>query len=555
MSREAAQSLAQLAERIWQRQLTHDVQTRARLGLSIDRIPLGTFEERQSDAAFALIALRELDALSPADLGHSDVLTHAFLRDTLERWRERPYLWWGQFPVTPYVLLGHSAVLQGVFSHFDFAAPDANDRYQSLVVDYGRCVDHLLEKLKLQAGRGWRIPKPALPGVRGALTALRQATRKILPVPAQQLNSLNQRVQALMTEAIEPAFDRLFDYLQGDYARSAPETVGMWQYTGGEEMYRRWVRYHATYDAEPNDIYQQGLAAVEELAAAMESLRGTLGFHADTPGFLQHLETTGRLYARTPEEVESRYRTYMSRMAGQVDRYFSTQPRAPYGVARLDPSMEAGLSFGFYERPTPTEPVGRYRYNGSGLDARPQISAAALIFHEVVPGHHFQLARQAENQHLAAIRRESLDNTAYVEGWAEYASDLAHELGLYKDPYDAYGRLVLDRFAAQRLVLDIGLNLHGWTLERAQAYMKANTLEPRTQIVSETLRYSTDLPGQALTYRLGLMRFKALRELAQQALGPRFDIRAYHETILDAGALPLSVLESHVRWFIEKNGL
>src|SRR5262249_36793742 len=156
-----------------------------------------------------------------------------------------------------------------------------------------------------------------------------------------------------------------------------------------------------------------------------------------------------------------------------------------------------------------------------------------------VPGHHFHLARQAENAQLPPIRRESLDITAYVEGWAEYASDLGHEMGLYDDPYDCYGRLVLDRFGAQRLVVDTGLNLLGWSLEQARAYMKANTLESDAQIASETLRYSTDLPGQALTYRLGLLKFRALREHAQRALGSRFDVRTFHDTILAAGALPL----------------
>jgi len=167
-----------------------------------------------------------------------------------------------------------------------------------------------------------------------------------------------------------------------------------------------------------------------------------------------------------------------------------------------------------------------------------------------VPGHHFQLARQAENDRLPPIRRESLNLTAYIEGWAEYASDLSREMGLYEDPYDLYGRLVLERFGAQRLVVDTGLNLLGWSLERARAFMKDNTLESDAQVASETLRYSTDLPGQALTYRLGLLMFQDLRRRAGTELGARFDIRRFHDVVLDAGALPLDVLQRHVERFI-----
>jgi uncharacterized protein (DUF885 family) len=170
-----------------------------------------------------------------------------------------------------------------------------------------------------------------------------------------------------------------------------------------------------------------------------------------------------------------------------------------------------------------------------------QLNAAALIFHELAPGHHFHLARQAENAALPAIRREAVTLTVFNEGWAEYASSLGLEMGLYDDPHDQYGRLVHERFIAQRLVVDTGLNAFGWSLQQARDYMKSQTLESDVQVASETLRYSTDLPAQALAYDFGFNYFWKLRRGAQNR--PRFDIRRFHEAILAEGALPFPLLE------------
>lgn len=233
-----------------------------------------------------------------------------------------------------------------------------------------------------------------------------------------------------------------------------------------------------------------------------------------------------------------------------LDQYFAV---LPYDVKRLDPSMEAGMSYGYYEPPTEDRPVGLYRYNGSGLDSRSQLQAANLIYHELVPGHHFHLACQSENEDLPFIWREAMELTGYNEGWVEYAADLPKEMGLYDDPYDLYGRLVNERFTAQRLVVDTGMNLLGWSLERGRSFMRANTMESETQVATETLRYSTDMLAQALAYRLGYLEMTELRERAERELGSAFDIRAFHEAILGPGALPLSVLEEQIRVFIQES--
>jgi uncharacterized protein (DUF885 family) len=178
------------------------------------------------------------------------------------------------------------------------------------------------------------------------------------------------------------------------------------------------------------------------------------------------------------------------------------------------------------------------------------LNAPALIYHELVPGHHFQINLQMENANLPDFRRLSFGETAFTEGWGEYASALAGEMGMYADPYDACGRLAMDAFVSTRLVVDTGMNALGWSRERAIAYMKENTFEGDLQIGTETLRYSTDIPGQALAYKLGSLEIRRLREKAKAELGPRFDPRRFHDAVLGSGTLPLSVLGRKIDDFI-----
>jgi uncharacterized protein (DUF885 family) len=218
-------------------------------------------------------------------------------------------------------------------------------------------------------------------------------------------------------------------------------------------------------------------------------------------------------------------------------------------VERLDAAAEATMTFGYYAPPTPDERVGRYRYNGSKLDERSLVSAGPLVYHELAPGHHFQIALASENQAIPEFRRELWD-TAYVEGWGEYASGLAEEMGMYEDPYDLYGRLSMDMFLSVRLVVDTGMNAQGWPLARARAYMREHLIESDTQIATESLRYSADIPGQALAYKMGSRALWDLRRKAEAALGSRFDLRRFHDCVLSSGSLPLATLGSKLDDFV-----
>ena len=234
-----------------------------------------------------------------------------------------------------------------------------------------------------------------------------------------------------------------------------------------------------------------------------------------------------------------------------VPKYFLHVPKAPYGIKRLPPGLEAGQTFGHYELPTATEPRGIYYYNGSHLNERSLLTAGALLLHELIPGHHLQANLQQENTALPAFRRSSI-HLAYTEGWANYSSALGREMGVYENFYDVYGMLMTDMRHSIRLVVDTGMNAMGWSRERAMAYMKEHGVDSEAQIESESLRYSVDVPAQALAYKLGSRKIWKLREEAQHQLGDKFDIRKFHDCFLGSGSMPLAILEKHIEWCMKQ---
>jgi uncharacterized protein (DUF885 family) len=291
-----------------------------------------------------------------------------------------------------------------------------------------------------------------------------------------------------------------------------------------------------------------------QTVSQLAEIRREVSFDADETAYRTNLEADPRFHAPDPEHVAATYSRRVATIEPLLGQWFSVRPRAAFGVQRLDPELEAGMTFGYYEKPIATNPVGRYRFNGSGLADRAQITAAALIFHELVPGHHFHLARQAEDATLHPLQAQgaTVFFSAYTEGWAEYASSLGFEMGLYTDPWDRYGACLHQRFVAQRLVVDTGLNLLGWPADKARAYMASMTMESPAQVSSEILRYGTDLPAQSLSYRLGSEKFWQLRRTAERALGSRFDVREFHEVVLGHGTLPLTAVERNVADYLSR---
>lgn len=506
------ESLKEIADAYWHHRLETDVELQLKFGLPTRHLPDVSFAHAESEAEFARSILKRLDSLAATQLTEDDRLSLEILR-----WENQatvdglPYFWY-RFQITPYALrnLGISQV---------FTMQKLSDAERSrLLAEVPRVVDQITEVMRQQRERGIVLPKAEVPYAKRAI------------------EGLNQSVGGA------PSLQRLADSIS---EADASDAVGLHQYPGGDAAYRFFIRERTTVDLTPDAIHQLGLREVERINSEMQKVRDATGFKGTQAEFNQFLRTDSRFFAKTPDEVGERLTAYLHKIEPHVPRFFSAVPKARYDVQRLNPSMEGGITFGYYQQPTATDPIGHYNYNGSRLNERNLLFAPALIAHELIPGHHFQITRQEENESLPPFRRENFD-TAYIEGWGEYAAALGNDMGIYSDPYDRYGRLMMDMMLSVRLVVDTGMNALGWSRERAAAFMRENTLLSETEIATETLRYAVDMPAQALAYKIGSLKMMELRKKAQEQLGPRFDIRQFHEWIIANGSMPLPILERHV---------
>jgi uncharacterized protein (DUF885 family) len=493
-----------------------------RTGVTPLRIPSVSEDELREQAGHAAVLLGRLQEATPdpdeIDLAAATVEVlegEAAAADHLEL----------VHVAAPYTSSGIGMAAALVVAPLPTETPEQAELRASLTADLAALVRSVAGRLRAQHAKGVATPAPALPGTVETWKRLRTNLPEQVR-PAQSTAALD----TLVADELIPALDDVLAALaEGELL--ADERIGLTHLPGGADAYRTWVRRETTLDLSPEEIHELGLEQCRLLAERLAEVRARLGGPPGDGEARAWVTGQPRIYAKTADEVAERYRAVMRRAAPLLPQLFHTLPKAPYDVKRLDPAGEAGMTFGYYQTPTTADPVGYYNFNGSGLEERSQLNAAALILHELAPGHHFHLARLAEDETLHPIRRY-IHQTAFTEGWAEYASGLGWELGLYDDDWDAYGRLAHERFTAQRLVVDTAMNLGRWNLDQARDFMRANTLEGETMIGTETLRYSTDMPGQALAYRAGYLGFERAREAAGDA-----DVRDVHEAMLGAGTL------------------
>jgi uncharacterized protein (DUF885 family) len=546
-------ALARIADDYWHHQVDQSPYLQIKLGIPTQHLPDPSYAQAERDAEFARTQLHRLESIDSAGLNGEERITLAKLRWNNERTIAALPLFYYRFPVTPY-----ATPIRGVnqiFSTFQFKSPDDATRYLRLLNEYVRFIEQISAVISEEQRRGVLLPRDEIVAVRGMLQSYKRDTAaSVFNVADGRLGSLSEAQRTAFKDqlnvsvgvSINGALQRLSDFLSAQYQEAAPVAVGLAQYPGGLEAYRSLVRLHTTLDLTPEEIHQLGLREVERINAEMQQVRDTLGFKGTKAEFHQFLKTDPRFFARTADEIGQRLTAYIHKIEPHIPEFFTRLPKASYDVQRLAPALEPSMTFGYYQPPTAVDPVGHYFYNGSRLNERNLLFAPALMAHELIPGHHFQIVRQNENEQLPPFRRQDFSDTAFVEGWGEYAAALGNDMGIYADPYDHYGRLMMDMLLSVRLVVDTGMNALGWSRDRAAEFMRDNTLLSETEIATETLRYAVDVPGQALAYKIGSLKMMELRRKAQQTLGPRFDIRQFHEWVIGSGAMPLRVLEQHV---------
>ncbi len=359
---------------------------------------------------------------------------------------------------------------------------------------------------------------------------------------------LTEAYRQMLSAQIVPAYERLRTFVKNEYLPVARDGVGLSAMKGGAKLYAYLTETQTTTKLSPEEIHQIGLKEVGRIKSEMDQVRRTAGFKGSLHAFFAHLRTAKQYEPKTAADIQNGYSDIEKRITAAVASEFSLLPKTGLEVRPVPDYLEQSQAGGYYNPGTPDgSRAGVFYFNKYDLPSRKMWGMETLFLHEAVPGHHFQISLAQENEGLPKFMRFG-GNTAYVEGWALYAEWLGRELGMYKDPYQMFGHLNDEQLRAMRLVVDTGLHAKGWSREKAINYMLANSALSRTETVQEVDRYIAN-PGQALGYKVGQLTIKRLRAEAEKAMGPRFDIKAFHAQVLDTGALPMDVLEAKIkRW-------
>ena len=554
-----SEEINKIADDLYAVMLDDRIDLKMKFGLPVTEFPDMDFQTAQMRVERAKTFIQRIDKVDRGDINHSDDLTLSMMRQYLQTIVDGLPHYWNGFSITPYKFGWQGRSMQQVFLTYQFKSDDDLESYLFLMDEYAGHLDQQLEKLKGQDDRGIRLPKPELPLVMGLLNEYKNSleatfvpvSNRLEKFDSQHQETIMSSIREKISTEISPSLANLIEFLYSDYKMRMPEDVGAYQYPGGKDYYNYMIEYHTNSGLTAKEIHEIGLKRVEELYEEMAQIRGKLGFEKGQPAFHKKIMNDPYFIAKTPADVEKRYMDYMERIEPRISTLFSSNPKAPYGVKRLDQALEGAMTFGYYQVPTHNNEIGQYRYNGSDLKNRPMLWSGPLIYHELAPGHHFQINLNMENESIHKIRKDmNLYNASITEGWGNYAAFLAEEIGMLNKPLDQYGWLVFQMFFYNRLVLDTGMNALGWSLEDARVFMRKHTFATEAEIQTETLRYSVDMPGQALAYALGMDRLVLMRNNMKSQLGDQFDIRDFHDAALKEGAMPLNILEDHIQWFI-----
>jgi len=367
----------------------------------------------------------------------------------------------------------------------------------------------------------------------------------------QLATELRQAGSSAIRNQVTPAYTEFRDFFVSSYLPASRQVPGVGSLPGGEEIYRFLAKDFTNTNMTPEEIHETGKREVARILVEMEAVMKSVKFDGDLHQFNAFLRNGPQFYYETPEALLQGYRAIAKRIDPELVKLFGLLPRTPYGVRVIPQETAADTTTAYYMKPaTNGTRAGYYYVNLYRPDVRPKFEMEVLTVHEAVPGHHLQIALAQELDNVPMFRKTG-SVTAFTEGWALYSERLGYQLGLYRDPYSRYGQLTYDMWRAVRLVVDTGIHYFGWSRQEAIDYFMANAGKTETDIVNEIDRY-IGWPGQALAYKVGQMKFLELRERAMQSLGDRFDIRAFHDELLGAGAIPLDALENRMEAWIER---
>ena len=557
VARGASEEAKALFERDWEWQL----QTYPEYATTVGD---GRFNARLSDTSLAASrvnieyvrkALEDARALDRATLNPQERLSlDLFVFD-----KERQLARYAFHPFDPQPITAWDGLhvrLPRLVAQMPFATEEDYRNYIARLTALPAHVDGLIAQMREGMRTGWTAPKASVRALPDLLRAIRERladgplSAPLRRIPATIDAALREELlnagNAALDASAAPALRRLEDFIRLEYLPAARESLAASSLPGGPGYYAFLVRNATGTELTPAEVHAIGLKEVARIRSAMEAAVKRTGFRGTLAQFLVFARSDKRLFATSADSLLARYRRTIARAEARLPELFGTIPEETIGVKPLGQPGAAGQVAAYYEAGTPGRSAALV-VNTARLDTQPLWEVETLTLHETLPGHHLQVARAHELADLPAFRRHRWDE-AFGEGWATYAESLGPELGFFKDPFSSFGYLNDEMFRAARLVVDTGIHAQGWSRRQAIDYLNAHTANASADNEVEVDRYIAQ-PAQALSYKIGQLRIRALREKAQAALGPRMDLRRFHDALLGKGSLPLPLLEREMgRW-------
>ena len=549
---DSGEQLKNLIDEHWAWYLQSSPETRIFLG---DHSGNGQWDDVGLEAQFERDARRGefLDALAAIDvdqLGTTDKLNHAMLVRQLESRRKRHELGLYLMGIT---MRGGP---QQLFTTAEYTPFDTEQDYRNWISRL-RAVPTVLEQNRELLEEGIiqnRVqPRAVMERIPGQLDKVITASPKDSPfykpfntmpkgMSPATVTQLRDTGLNIIRNQLTPAYEEFREFFVSSYLPASRVEPGIGSLPGGKEIYSFLARDFTTTTMTPEEIHETGKREVARILSEMEAVKTSVKFDGDLHQFNEFLRSDPQFYYDTPEALLEGYLATAKRIDPELVKLFGVLPRTPYGIKVISEETAPDTTTAYYMQPAADGTrAGYYYVNLYKPEVRPKYEMEVLTVHEAMPGHHLQIALAQELDNLPAFRKMS-GITAFVEGWGLYSERLGYELGLYKDPYSRYGQLTYDMWRAVRLVVDTGIHYFGWSRQQAIDYFMANAGKSEADIINEIDRY-IGWPGQALAYKIGQMKILELRARAEQRQGSEFDIRAFHDELLNTGAIPLDALE------------
>jgi uncharacterized protein (DUF885 family) len=507
-----------------------------------DYLPRVDAATQQRRAAHLQDLLKQLDAIPVAQLSPPEKVNAAVFRTILENAISDAHFRLWEMPFNSD---------SNFWTYLDSKPlQDAAEyrRYIARMRDIPRFFDEQMVNMRAGLARGFSVPRATLEGRDASIAAFLandatkspfyKAFEKMPPtIPAAEEQALREQGQAAIRDAVQPAYRKLLDFYRTEYLPKTRTTVSARDLPDGDAFYRAQIREYTTTDLSPEEIHQIGLKQVAEIEAQMQQTMRESGFKGSFADFLKFLKTDPQFIAKTPDELMGVSSYVAKRTDNVIGNYFGKLPRRRFGIIPVPDALAPFYTSG-------RGGLENCMMNTYNLPVRPLYNIPALTLHECEPGHSFQAALSEEQKALPRFR-QNLYFSGYGEGWGLYCEWLGNEMGIYRTPYEKFGQQSYAMWRAARLVIDTGVHRYGWSRQQAIDYLASHTALSQHEVETEVDRYIS-WPGQALSYKLGELTIRRLRAEAEAKLGPKFDIRGFHDTFLDMGAVPLNVLEDQM---------